>query len=129
MIDVLSTPRRFCSASLLPCLMALSMQCTSAVARDLRIDQVTIVSPERSRPMRDVTVHIEGDRIVSISHGPPSDSVRSAGTPVEAINGTGLYLAPGLIDSHVHTSGAPGMGPSQEQAQPGKQPSAGISRA
>jgi imidazolonepropionase-like amidohydrolase len=89
-----------------------------AMAHDLRIEHVTIVSPERSSPMRNATVVIQDDRIISISRYPPSGLPSSPGTAVEVIDGKGLYLAPGLIDSHVHASGVPGMGPAQEQAHP-----------
>ena len=63
--------------------------------------------------MRDATVYIQGERITSIYRGKPS-SARDAGTNVEVIDGKGLWLAPGLIDSHVHTGGVPGMGPAKE---------------
>lgn len=63
-------------------------------------------------------MYIHDDRIVSISRRPPSGSARSSGTAAEVINGRGLYLAPGLIDSHVHTSDVPGMTSPQEQAHP-----------
>src|SRR5258708_17750692 len=124
MIDVLGTLRRFRLASLIPCLMALGLQCNSAAGRDHRIDHVTIVSPERSSPMRDATVYIQGDRIVSISHSPPSSPARSPGTAVEVIDGKGLYLVPRLIDNHVHTGEVPGPAPPQEPAPPHPPPPA-----
>jgi len=34
------------------------------------------------------------------------------------IDGTGLFLYPGLIDSHVHLGGIPGMTSEQEAAHP-----------
>jgi imidazolonepropionase-like amidohydrolase len=68
--------------------------------------------------MRDATVYIRGDRITSIVRGRSSRLTRSAGKNVEVIDGRGLYLSPGLIDSHVHTGGVPGMGPAQEKANP-----------
>jgi imidazolonepropionase-like amidohydrolase len=68
--------------------------------------------------MRDATVVIRDDLIVSITRHPSSNFLRGTGTSVEVIDGKGLYLAPGLIDSHVHTSGVPGMSPAQEQAHP-----------
>ena len=80
-----------------------------ASARDLRIDHVTVVSPERSTPMQNATVLIRDDRIVSISH-------RASGTDADVIDGGGLYLAPGLIDSHIHTNYPPGMIPAIEAA-------------
>jgi len=106
------------ATALIAWVTALGLQCTPAEARELRIDHVTIVSPERLSPMRDATVVIRDDRIVSITRRPSSQIVLGGGTPVEIIDGKGLYLAPGLIDSHVHTSGVPGMTPAQEQAHP-----------
>ena len=82
-----------------------------ATARDLRIDHVTVVSPERSSPMRDATVLIRGDRIVSVSH-------RASSSDADVIDGTGLYLAPGLIDSHVHTNFLQGMNGKIEAPHP-----------
>ncbi len=118
MIDKSTAPRSFRFASLSSCLIALGLCCASVAARDLRIEHVTIVSPERLRPMREATVYIQGDRIVSISRRPPSGSARSPGTAVEIIDGQGLYLAPGLIDSHVHLNEIPGMTDEQEKVHP-----------
>jgi imidazolonepropionase-like amidohydrolase len=111
-----TTPRSFRLACLGACLI---VSCgTSAVASELRIDHVTIVSPERSRPMPDATLYIHDDRIVSISARAPSGSARRQGSAVEVIDGKGLYLAPGLIDSHVHTSVVPGFTFAQQQDHP-----------
>jgi imidazolonepropionase-like amidohydrolase len=97
------------------CLIALGSFCTSAMAHDLRIEHVTIVSPERSTPMRDASVSIKDDRIIAIARSIlPTDRSNKA----EVIDGTGLYLTPGLIDSHVHTSDLPGIGDAQAQANP-----------
>jgi imidazolonepropionase-like amidohydrolase len=83
-------------------------------AHELRIDHVTVISPERPTPQRDVTVTVKDDRIVSIDRG-RSDV---AGTPdVQVIDGRNLYLAPGLIDAHVH-SDLPGIEDAQERANP-----------
>jgi len=49
--------------------IAVTLFLGSAMASDLRIDHVTIVSPERSGPMRDATVYIHGERITSIGRG------------------------------------------------------------
>ncbi len=89
----------------------------AAMGQDLRIERVTIVSPERASPMGDVDVTIHDGRIASISSGtsvPPSGT-RSA---VKTIDGRGLYLAPGLIDSHVHLGSIPGMTDAQEVQHP-----------
>jgi imidazolonepropionase-like amidohydrolase len=83
--------------------------CACLSAQDLRIDNVTVVSPERDRPLPKVTVVIRNDRIVAVGKAPSRSSD-------QIIDGTGLYLAPGLIDTHVHLGSAPGMTPEQEQA-------------
>src|SRR5688500_6342067 len=88
----------------------------SADAHELRIEHVTIVSPERSSPLRDATVSIRDDRIVSIS--PSTKGTRGLKTADRVIDGRGLYLIPGLIDSHVHVNEVPGMTAPQEQAHP-----------
>jgi hypothetical protein len=107
----------FRAASMSSCLAALGLCCTSAVAHDVRIEHVTIVSPELARPMRDATVYIHDDRIVSISRA-TSIATRRPETNAEVIDGHDLYLAPGLIDSHVHVGDLPGMTPEQEQGHP-----------
>lgn len=81
-----------------------------AFAQDVLIDNVTVVSPERARPLAHASVLIRNGRIVSIKRAPAR---RDSG---EFIDGTGLYLAPGLIDSHVHLGNVSGMTPEQEQA-------------
>jgi imidazolonepropionase-like amidohydrolase len=109
MIDA-TTPRpNLRDAVLIACLMALGMHCMSAAAHDLRIEHVTIVSPERSNPLRDATVVIRDDRIVSLMHHSPMTFGHRSETGAEIINGSGLYLIPGLIDSHVHSSDLPGL--------------------
>jgi imidazolonepropionase-like amidohydrolase len=82
---------------------------------DLEIRHVTIVSPERSDPLRDALVRVHDGRIVAIS------KTRAAGTRSKgstAVDGSGLFLVPGLIDSHVHLGGIPGMRPDQEAEHP-----------
>jgi imidazolonepropionase-like amidohydrolase len=88
----------------------------ATLAEDLRIERVTIVSPERAGPMLDADVTIRDGRITSIS----SSTVNPPGTRsgVKTIDGRGLYLAPGLIDSHVHLGQIPGMNDAQEVEHP-----------
>jgi imidazolonepropionase-like amidohydrolase len=85
-------------------------------AADLQIEHVTIVSPERVSPMRDALVRVHDGRIVAISNAGDVTSHSSAGTI--AMDGSGLFLAPGLIDSHVHLGQVPGMTPDQEAQHP-----------
>jgi len=85
-------------------------------AADLQIAHVTIVSPERVSPMRDALVRVHDGRIVAISKARDATAHSSADTI--AMDGSGLFLAPGLIDSHVHLGAIPGMTPDQEAQHP-----------
>jgi imidazolonepropionase-like amidohydrolase len=95
-------------------LVALGLACGPVTARDLRIENATIVSAERSRPLPDATVSIHDGHIVSITSRPPPAGESDA----DVIDARGLYLIPGLIDSHVHTDQVHGMTPQQEAAHP-----------
>jgi imidazolonepropionase-like amidohydrolase len=85
-------------------------------AADLQIEHVTIVSPERVTPMRDALVRVHNGRIIAISTGRGA-TAHSSGDTI-AIDGSGLFLAPGLIDSHVHLGEIPGMRSDQEAQHP-----------
>ena len=87
---------------------------TAATVGDVRIEHVTIVSPERPSPLRDAEVYIHDDRIASIATSVAQGPAAGAAATVTTIDGTGLYLAPGLIDSHVHLGAIPGMTEEQE---------------
>lgn len=82
--------------------------------RELCIEHVTIVSPERSAPLSDASVLIRDGRIVSITRCPASRSAELR----EVVDGRGLYLSPGLIDSHVHINDMPGLPPPLDSLQP-----------
>ena len=87
-----------------------------AWAADLQIEHVTIVSAERGSSMPDALVRVRDGRIVVVARAdaapPPS------GDDTITIDGSGLFLAPGLIDSHVHLSSIPGMRRDQEAKHP-----------
>jgi len=86
-------------------------------AQDLRIDHITIVSAERTSPLRDAEVYIHDGRIAAISEPGTSNHPKTV-AKVITIHGKGLYLTPGLIDSHVHLGSIPGMPDGQERAHP-----------
>jgi hypothetical protein len=85
-------------------------------AADLQIEHVTIVSPERVSPMFDALVRVHDGRIVAISRA--RGATAHSSTDTIAMDGSGLFLAPGLIDSHVHLGAIPGMTPEQEAEHP-----------
>jgi hypothetical protein len=89
----------------------------SAAIQDLRIENVTIISPERTREIDSVTVTIHAGRIRGIFSTASAASRRQT-TAAQRLDGTNLYLIPGLIDSHVHLDAIPGMTDEQEKTHP-----------
>ncbi len=78
----------------------------------VRIEHVTVVSPELAQPIVDVTVQIDGETITTVS---PVTLPRRAW---RVIDGRGLFLVPGLIDGHVHHGLIAGMLPDREAEHP-----------
>ena len=69
------------------------------------ITNVKIVSPERLDQIQNGSVLIENGRIVSVVRDRRAKKPKGA----TAFSGGGLFLVPGLIDSHVHLTLIPGM--------------------
>jgi imidazolonepropionase-like amidohydrolase len=102
---------------------ALHVGCASAATHEVRIAHVTLVSPERSTALEDASVIIRDDRIAQIAAGPAPGVSLPASAKVDTIDARGLFLSPGLIDSHVHIAdfagfAIPGMSDEQEKAHP-----------
>jgi imidazolonepropionase-like amidohydrolase len=74
-------------------------------ARDLLIRNTTLISPERSQPLTGATILVRNGNIARVSARP-----FTTGDSTPVVDGTGLYLVPGLMDSHLHTSVIPGLG-------------------
>lgn len=73
---------------------------TAARAGAYAIEHVTLIDGLGHAPQRDMTVEVDGDRIVAIT---PSALAK---TPKgKAIDGRGKYLMPGLMDVHIHLHG------------------------
>jgi imidazolonepropionase-like amidohydrolase len=64
------------------------------------ISHVTVINPGSSSAQRDMTVIIEGNRIVSVSQS----SFLQSGSKPTLVDGTGKFLIPGLWDMHVHSA-------------------------
>ena len=73
-----------------------SVAAAQAQSRDIVIEHVTVISPERDRPLTGASVVIRDGRILAVG--------RDVRVPRDArrINGRGRFLIPGLVDSHVH---------------------------
>src|SRR5262245_22399488 len=68
------------------------------VDQDIVIKNVTLISPERSAPLLNADVIIRDGRIIEVG------TKLAADPHVRRIDGTGRFLIPGLIDSHVHVA-------------------------
>lgn len=90
------------------CVASLAFTATANPA-DLIIRNVTIVSPEQVSIATKQDVVIDQGRITQIGNSLTVSAQRT-------IDGTSLFLAPGLIDSHTHLGGVPGMTYPQMQA-------------
>ena len=66
------------------------------VDQGIVIENVTLISPERSSPLLHANVIIRDGRIIEVG------TTLVAGSYKRRIDGTGRFLIPGLIDSHVH---------------------------
>ena len=87
------TPRHLLAISL--CGLGLSMP---AAAADTVIAHVTLIDGTGGPTLQDAWVHVADDRVSAIGTGAPPKRG-------DEIDGTGKFLIPGLIDSHVHIGG------------------------
>ena len=74
----------------------------SAIEGDTLIRNVNIIATQTMTITPNVDVLITGERISKIGH-------KLKATSNNIIDGSNRYLAPGLIDSHTHLDGVPGM--------------------
>jgi imidazolonepropionase-like amidohydrolase len=88
------------SARILTALIVLNAGCTAhaqrVVDQGLVIENVTLISPERVAPLLHAAVVIRDGRIAEVGTN------LVAGPHARRIDGSGRFLIPGLIDSHVH---------------------------
>jgi imidazolonepropionase-like amidohydrolase len=84
---------------------------TSGGGNALLVKNVTLISPERPEPLAHADVLIEGGRIARIGSDLPVGKARR-------IEGTGRFLVPGLIDSHVHVAHLVGLDDDAAEAHP-----------
>ena len=73
---------------------------TKSGPRPLAITHVTVIDATGRAAIPDLTVVIEGDRIVTIGKSAEVPLPRRA----QVVNGAGKFLIPGLWDAHVHLS-------------------------
>ena len=74
-------------------------------AQSLVIQRATVIDATGKPPQPDMTVIVEGDRIVAVSPWKKAKVAKEA----QVLEGKGKFLIPGLWDMHVH--GATAAGP------------------
>ena len=84
--------------------IALLLASQTGLADTLIVERATLLSAERSQPLKNAYVQIDDGRISRVSDSP----IKTKG-PVTRIDAKGQYLMPGLMDSHVHVSTMPGL--------------------
>jgi imidazolonepropionase-like amidohydrolase len=98
--------------------LAFALQWVQASAQELRIEHVTVVSPERRDALQNATVTVHEGRITAIETSSSRSDAPTRAAGAHILDGHRLYLTPGLIDSHVHLIFIPGMTDEQEHAHP-----------
>lgn len=76
-----------------------------AARADLLISNVTLIDGTGRPPVSGVSVLVVDDRIQLISRQPGSSRSIKAARGATRIDGTGQFLIPGLIDTHIHLRG------------------------
>jgi imidazolonepropionase-like amidohydrolase len=103
----------FCRLRLTLAVVMLSCNATQlAVAGDILIQNVTVISPERDAPMPHADVLLQNGKIAKIG---ANLAVRSQ---FKQVDGSGRFLIPGLIDSHVHLGHSAALGDDAIDAHP-----------
>src|SRR5215470_10916795 len=77
------------------------------------IEDVTLISPERTAPLLHAGVVIHDGKIAAVAPG------LVAGPHAHRIDGRGRFLIPGLIDSHVHVGHSAALDEDAIDAHPG----------
>jgi imidazolonepropionase-like amidohydrolase len=88
------------AAAVVSCLLLLACTASRQTLPGLVLSDVTVISPERAEPLTHAHVRIFDGKIAEVSERPLRGE--------RQIDGTGRFLIPGLIDSHVHLAVSPG---------------------
>lgn len=106
-----------------PAVLACLVFVVAAPGQDRRSDRtwiadVTVISPENLDHIGKGSVLIEDGHIARIERKPGTRPPKGA----TVVSGAGLFLIPGLIDSHVHLASIPGMQPETTFGPPDQLP-------
>ena len=91
---------RFFASLCIGCLILWSGFVPAAETGRLLIENVTLIDGTGRAPIEGASVLVRGERFAAVSAGP-----LTAPEEAELIDGTGSFLIPGLIDSHIHLPG------------------------
>ncbi len=83
-------------------ILFLTCSCSSHPPPSLAITHVTLIDATGAAPQTDMTVFLADEQIAAIG---PSKSVFIP-RKTKTLDGTGKFLVPGLVDMHVHLTGA-----------------------
>jgi imidazolonepropionase-like amidohydrolase len=83
-------------------ILILTCSCSSQRPPSLAITHVTLIDATGAAPQTDMTVFLADEQIAAIG---PSKSVFIP-RKTKTLDGTGKFLVPGLVDMHVHLTGA-----------------------
>jgi imidazolonepropionase-like amidohydrolase len=113
LLSVVVVPRFSKGLRALLILSALSAaQGQMADARDVLIQNVTLISPERAAPMLHADVLLKNGRIAKVGRN------LVPAPRFQRIDGSGRFLVPGLIDSHVHAGHSAALDEDAIEAHP-----------
>jgi imidazolonepropionase-like amidohydrolase len=111
---LMSNRARVCLIALLLLFSGLAVARSRGVADNgTIIENVTLISPERAAPLLHADVIIRDGKIAGIGKN------LAAGPHARRIDGTGKFLIPGLIDSHVHVGHSAALDDDAIEAHPG----------
>ena len=88
------------AALLAACALAAALAPVSVRAEAWAIEHVTLIDGTGHAPQSEMTVAVDGDRIVSVTPSAIAPSPKG-----RRIDGRGKYLMPGLMDVHIHLHG------------------------
>ena len=88
------------AALLAACALAAALAPVSVRAESWAIEHVTLIDGTGHAPQSEMTVAVDGDRIVSVTPSAIAPSPKG-----RRIDGRGKYLMPGLMDVHIHLHG------------------------
>ena len=80
--------------------IAITGQPIPAIGASVLIENVTLIDGTDNPPLANASVLVDGNKIILVEQGPID-----TGNNTARVDGTGKFLIPGLIDTHIHLDG------------------------